>query len=66
MTKELLTRETWDTAAVDDRQRELSNWVFGIWTFPGEAAPVTVEAAEEEIAVEPVEADLEQLPEVPG
>lgn len=39
ITKELLTRDVWDVAAIDQRQRELSNLVFSIWKFPGETAP---------------------------
>jgi hypothetical protein len=66
MTRELLARDTWDAAAIEERQRELSNWVFDIWKFPGEAVPTPVEAAKEQIAVEVGEAELEQLPEVPA
>lgn len=61
MTKELLARDTWDAAAVDERQRELSNWIFEIWSFPGEAPPTPVEPGQRELAVEASEADLEQL-----
>ena len=39
MTKDLLAIDAWDTAAIEKRQRELSEWVFDIWKFPGEAAP---------------------------
>jgi hypothetical protein len=66
MTKELLARDAWDAAAIDERQRELSNWIFEIWSFPGEAAPTPVEPGQGELAVEASEADLEQLPEVPA
>jgi hypothetical protein len=64
MTKELLDLNMWDTAAIDERQRELSTWVFDIWHFPGESAPeaeagVATEAPEDEAA------ELEQLPDVP-
>jgi Protein of unknown function (DUF1524) len=63
MTKELLSLDTWDAAAIDERQRELSGWVFEIWKFPGEApAP---EKAEPEATSED-KAELEQLPEVPA
>lgn len=63
MTKELLRFEKWDAAAVDERQRQLSSWVFGIWKFPGESQPGRDEVAWEE---EPLsESDLEELPEVP-
>jgi hypothetical protein len=39
MTKELAELSTWDTDAVNARQAELSNWIFGIWGFPEERAP---------------------------
>jgi hypothetical protein len=39
MTKELLTHEAWDTAAIDERQRELSGWAYRIWHFRGEPEP---------------------------
>ncbi|MFN0152836.1 MAG: DUF262 domain-containing protein [Gaiella sp.] len=70
MTQELLTRDTWDTAAIEDRQRELSTWIFDIWKFPGEAPPAKpavkmVEAASE-LAAEDEAAALDQLPEVPA
>jgi hypothetical protein len=64
MTKELLDLNVWDTAAIDERQRELSNWVFDIWHFPGEGAPeVPAEVAAE--VPEDNAAELEQLPDVP-
>ncbi len=70
MTKELLAIKTWDTPAIDERQRELSHWVFQIWKFPGEVPPTMTpepaaaggepkKAANDEIAV------LDQLPEFP-
>lgn len=64
ITKELLDLNAWDTAAIDERQRELSKWVFDIWHFPSEGAP----EAQAEVAAEPPEddaAELEQLPDVP-
>ncbi len=64
MTKELLSLDTWDAAAIDERQRELSGWVFEIWKFPGEAPPP--EKAEPEATSEDETAELEQLPEVPA
>jgi Protein of unknown function DUF262/Protein of unknown function (DUF1524) len=39
MTKELLPLDTWDEDAVAERQREMSEWAFDIWSFPGETAP---------------------------
>lgn len=39
MTKELLDQETWDTASIEGRQRDLGAWVFDIWHFPGEPPP---------------------------
>ena len=43
MTRELLTIDTWDTSAINLRQRELSEWVFDLWKFPGEAPPLEPE-----------------------
>jgi Protein of unknown function (DUF1524) len=60
MTKELLVRDSWDQAAVDERQEELSDWVFQIWSFPDEEAPSEAPAPAE------VEEAAEQLPEVPA
>lgn len=67
MTQELLSIDSWDTAAIDERQRELSNWVFDIWHFPGEKAPA--EPAEAPAGETPVQEDaaaLEQLPDAPA
>lgn len=64
MTKELLSLDTWDAAAIDERKRELSGWVFDIWEFPGEATPP--EKAGPEATTEDETAELEQLPEVPA
>jgi Protein of unknown function (DUF1524) len=75
MTKELLTRKTWDTAAIDERQRELSKYAFDVWKFPGEAPPPdTVEPARgakpagdaSDAAAETETEVLDQLPEVPS
>lgn len=70
LTRELLAIDTWDTAAIEERQRELSEWVFDIWRFPSEAAPTEVQeqATVPETATpeeEPDAAALDQLPEVP-
>jgi hypothetical protein len=64
MTKELLGRDHWDAAAVDDRQGELSNWIFGIWSFPGEEAPPSPPPSEGAEEAEVADA-ADQLPEVP-
>ena len=66
-TQELLSIDSWDTGAIDARQRELSNWVFDIWHFPSEEAPA--EPAEAPAGEAPVQEDaaaLEQLPEAPA
>jgi hypothetical protein len=73
LTKELMVYDGWDTTAIDNRQRELSNWVFDIWKFPNEDAPtpppVGVSAPEpEEVAgTTPTDASPSPdfLPEVP-
>jgi hypothetical protein len=70
MTQELLVLDNWDPDAINDRQRELSQWVFDIWKFPGEAppsapAPKPAETTPE-IATEAEMASLDQLPEVPS
>ena len=68
MTSELLELDAWDTAAIETRQRELSEWVFDIWKFPGEVAPADLarQVVEQEATGEPDTAALDQLPEVPG
>lgn len=63
LTKELMAIEAWDAAAIDQRQHELSNWVFDIWNFPGEAPP-SAEGDEEGAAAD--DAQLDQLPDVPA
>jgi len=69
MTKELLAVDSWDTAAIERRQRELSDWVFDIWRFPGETPPGKIDRRgvepEAELTGEPGPAALDQLPEVP-
>lgn len=62
MTQDLLALDTWDPAAIEARQRELSKWVFDIWHFPGEERPAEAGA---EPAGDAEAAALEQLPEVP-
>jgi hypothetical protein len=73
MTKELLPVNTWDTAAIDERQGELSQWVFDIWKFPGETPPAKMpEPTAEAVVGDAQKADddeaavLDQLPEVPA
>jgi len=67
MTQELVSIDSWDTAAIDTRQRELNAWVFDIWHFPGEQAPAEeTEAPVEESSAQSGAATLEQLPEVPS
>lgn len=71
MTKELLDPDTWNAEAVDERQRELSTWAFGIWHFPGEEPPPQPEdvgeAAPSDEGKDRAEAETtpEHLPEVP-
>src|SRR6266542_736936 len=67
MTRELLALKAWNSDAIDERQRELSRWVFAIWHFPGETAPAYSSTFIEKPSAEEDEAAvLEQLPEVPG
>jgi hypothetical protein len=67
MTQGLLSIGIWDTAAIDERQGELSKWVFEVWHFPGEeATSEPAEAPAEEAPVQDDAAVLEQLPEVPS
>jgi len=63
LTNELLPIDVWDVGAIDARQVELSSWICGIWTFPGEDAGAveTAEQAETDTEIE----DLSDLPEVP-
>jgi hypothetical protein len=70
LTKELLALDKWDSASVDERQRELSKWAFEIWHFPGEPSPLEKEetstaAPLAEVSAEDEAASLDQLPEVP-
>lgn len=73
LTKELLSYQVWDTAAIDARQRDLSDWIFDIWKFPGEAAPASFETPKLTATPAPstmtVSADApespDSLPEVP-
>ena len=65
LTKELLEFDEWDAAAIDRRQRELSDWVFGIWKFPGESPPPRA-GGDGSASIGVTDATpLDQLPEVP-
>jgi hypothetical protein len=66
MTQELLGLDHWDTEAIDERQRELSDWAFEIWRFPGEEAPGSEEAAPEGAPQGAVAEEPDQLPEIPA
>jgi hypothetical protein len=66
MTQELLALDGWNSDAIDERQRELSNWVFEIWHFPGETAPTDGGAVAEAPSAEEEATALEQLPDVPA
>lgn len=69
MTKDLMSVDAWDAAAIDARQRELSSYAFDIWKFPGEATPPT-EEPEPSSENGDIDADTatppDQLPEVPS
>jgi hypothetical protein len=68
MTRELLSRDGWDSTAVDERQAELSRWIFDIWNFLGESPPEQPDAApvggESEPTTDAGVMALEELPEV--
>ena len=70
MTKELLERDVWDSHAIDERQRELSTWIFDIWKFPGEKPPAAVDleptGSQTETAAETDFVALGFLPETPA
>jgi hypothetical protein len=61
LTKELLAIDVWDVDAIDTRQVELSNWICGIWAFPGEEAGAGTAAPAPPTENE----ELSDLPEVP-
>lgn len=67
MTRELVDRNDWSPAAIDERQRELSTWVFDIWHFPNEERPPDpgdrTEAALSQ--ADEFDTESEDLPEVP-
>ena len=71
ITKGLLTVGHWDSAAISERQDELSNWVFDIWKFPGEEPPPAPEPLDAPdgrtsgAAPDDIELPLDDLPEVP-
>lgn len=69
MTQELIDRDEWNPAAIDERQRDLASYAFEIWCFPGEEStppsPETSESNGEHQADLEAEVGPEQLPEVP-
>jgi hypothetical protein len=69
MTKELLPLDRWDLDAINERQRELSTWVFDIWKFPGEATPTRPDTdavlIEHDSTAEIDDGTLDNLPDVP-
>ena len=65
MTKELLAYDEWTPATIESRQAELSEWVFEIWHFPGEAAPAPEAIEKVSAAVEINDSDLQTLDELP-
>lgn len=71
ITKELLKLTRWDTSVISERQTELSEWVFDIWHFPGEARPKqeaesVPHSAAAPTGVEAEEQAPDELPEVPS
>lgn len=65
MTQQLLTLDTWNTDAINKRQRELSEWVFDIWKFPDEAPPRAEEAETDLATADQTDTAPDQLPEIP-
>lgn len=70
MTQELLAYEDWDAESIDVRQQALSEFAFGIWSFPGEENPAPAEKVAAEPGSHAEVADgamggLDQLPEAP-
>jgi hypothetical protein len=76
MTRELVERDTWDTTAIEERQRQLSEYALQIWNFPGETSPAATEERRTSrtdgeppagVDLRPVakEEAVDQLPEVP-
>jgi hypothetical protein len=67
MTKELLAFDEWNIATIEARQRELSDWVFDIWHFPGETPPEPSESMAAPVPTDNTHAaELDQLPETPA
>lgn len=69
LTKELDQFAEWTPESIEERQVEMSEWVGGIWAFPGgdtdqpsEPSPSKEDPAEAEDRTVPVD----QLPEAPG
>lgn len=76
MTRELVERDTWDTTAIEERQRQLSEYALQIWNFPSETSPAATEERRTSrtdgeppagVDLRPVaeEEAVDQLPEVP-
>lgn len=67
LTKELYDRDDWSPEVVEERQKEMSALVFGIWSFPGEQAPgSTVGELSDNVERDAGDAQtLDELPEVP-
>ena len=69
LTRELLSwDDAWDMDAIDERQRRLSEWVFDIWKFQGEAPPKQRHAAAAAGSMETITPDDEvpdEFPDVP-
>ena len=66
--KELERFDEWNRETINERQRELSELIFDIWKFPGEAPPTRDDDATGGESAVPTQGDavpIEQLPEVP-
>ena len=60
--------DTWDSNAINERQHELSQWVFSIWKFPDETPPIKHDHTDEmDIdTIAQIDTMLDQLPDVPA
>jgi Protein of unknown function DUF262/Protein of unknown function (DUF1524) len=65
MTKELVAIDAWDEDAVVERQREMSDWAFNIWSFPGETSPSIPEVDHANTNAEGDDSTPDQLPDTP-
>ncbi|GAA1154764.1 DUF262 domain-containing protein [Nesterenkonia sandarakina] len=68
LTKELLVHGTWSPAIVEARQKEMSELVFQIWSFPGEAPPSPQASDGPDVPKHDANdaQTLDELPEVPA